>query len=79
MVRLRYDCSAPPPASVIEGTPETYVVKSIKGKKTENRKIKYLIQWKGYPKEADWTWEPKTELVKNKMIKKLIDKYESEN
>ena len=66
-----------PPASVIEGTPETYVVKAIKGKKTENRKIKYQVQWKGYPKPEDFTWEPKTELIKKPLIKKLIEKYEA--
>ena len=66
-----------PPASVIEGTPETYVVKAIKDKRTENRKIQYRVQWKGYPNEADWTWEPKTELIKKPLIKKLIEKYEA--
>ena len=68
-----------PPASVIEGTPDTYVVKAIKDKRTHQRKIQYLIQWKGYSKPEDFTWEPKTELIKNGLIKKLIEKYESEN
>ena len=68
-----------PPASVIEGTPETYVVKAIKDKRTHQRKIQYLIQWKGYPKPEDYTWEPRTELIKKPLIKKLIEKYESEN
>jgi len=68
-----------PPSSVIEGTPSTYVVKAIKGKRTHNRKIQYLIAWKGYPKPEDFTYENRADLIKNPLIKKMIEKYESEN
>ena len=64
-----------PPPSVIRGTPEHYVVKAILGKKKINGKLHYKIQWKGYPNEADNTFEPYSTLKKNKTIKKMIDEW----
>lgn len=64
---------------VIQGKQSQYVVKAIKGKRKNKGKIEYQIQWKGYPKEKDYTWEKRTELIKNPLIKTLIDKYDSEN
>jgi len=41
-----------------------YKVKKIVGKKTEKKKVYYLVNWKGY-KKADNTWEPKTQLIED--------------
>jgi hypothetical protein len=65
--------------STIEGKPTTYIVKAIKGKRKEKGKIQYLVQWKGYPKESDYTYEPKTELIKNPLVKELITEFENKN
>ena len=70
---------APPGALVVEGTPSTYVVQSIQGKRKEKNKIEYLISWKGYPLKNDWTFEKRTELIKQPKIKTMIDKYEETN
>lgn len=54
----------------------TYVVKQIIGKKTEKKKVFYLVWWKGYLKK-DATWEPKDALLRDG-LKEYIDQYESE-
>jgi hypothetical protein len=64
---------------VVEGTPSTYIVQAIKGKRKEKNKIEYLVEWKGYPLKNDWTFEQRTELMKKPKIKAMIDKYESNN
>ena len=69
----------PPASEVMEGTPSQYIVKEIVDKKKEKNKIYYRIRWKGYPLEKDITWEPKTELVKNPLLKDLIDAFEEKN
>ena len=68
---------APPAELVIEGTPSTYIVKKIIDKKKEkNNKIYYRVIWKGYPKEKDYTWEPKSELINFSDVRVLINDYE---
>lgn len=65
------DTEKKPPTSVLR----KYLVEKIVGKKMQNNKIYYEVQWKGFPNKKDNTWEPKTELIKNPLIKKLIDDY----
>ena len=45
-----------PPPDMIGGE-EQYKVKVIRAHWQRNRKLQYLIKWKGYP-ESDNTWEP---------------------
>jgi hypothetical protein len=73
---VNFEKERDPPLSIIRGNHEYYVVKSIKGKKKIKGKIHYQVQWKGYPNESDWTYEPATTLKKNKAIKKLIDEFQ---
>lgn len=47
-----------PPASVIRGQHKTYVVKELVEKRRFKGRIQYLVRWKGYPQEKDFTWEP---------------------
>ena len=56
---------------------ETYNVHSIRDKKKEKNRIKYLIRWVGFADPKDWTWEFRTELVKNPNVKKLIEQFEN--
>lgn len=41
-----------------------YRIKAIHGQKCEkpNGEFEYMIEWEGYPDEADWTWEPRVNL-----------------
>jgi hypothetical protein len=42
---------------------EVYLVKCIKKKMRDRAgKIKYLVEWEGYPHTADYTWEPEQQL-----------------
>lgn len=56
-----------------------YTVKKIIGKKTENRKIYYLIWWDKYLKKQS-TWEPKTELISDGLSNtiKIFEKNEKD-
>jgi hypothetical protein len=56
---------------------ETYTVKKIIDKKTENKIVYYKIWWNKY-KKADATWEPRTELIKDG-LKPLLDEYDKNN
>ena len=47
-----------------------YVVKKIHDMKKINGEIKFYVEWKGFPKKKDWTWEPKSNLPKI-----VIDEY----
>lgn len=57
-------------------TVEKYIVKELIGKKSINKKVHYLVWWKGY-KKTESTWEPATELKKD--APKLIQDYEDNN
>ena len=35
----------------------------------------YLVKWRDYTNDVN-TWEPRKELYKNPMLKRMIDKYE---
>jgi len=54
----------------------TYIVKKIIGKKVENKKIFYLVFWKGYLKK-DSTWESKDKLIQDG-VNDYIDAFEKE-
>ena len=28
-------------------------------------KLKYLVKWRGYPNQADWTWEPEDKILRD--------------
>ena len=43
---------------------QEFTVKQIIGKKTINKKIHYLVWWKGY-KKSESTWEPRTKLIED--------------
>ena len=49
---------------------EKFIVREIIGRKTEKKIIKYLIWWKGFPKD-EATWEAKAELIKDGFKKEL--------
>lgn len=59
--------------------PKKINVKEIKNKKKIKGKIYYLIRWYGYPDEEDYTYEPRSELIKNVKIKKMIQDFEKNN
>jgi hypothetical protein len=35
-----------------------YIVEELMDSKYTRGKLKYLVQWEGYPNRTDWTWEP---------------------
>jgi hypothetical protein len=58
-----------PPPDMIKGE-EQYEVEAIRAHQYQNRKLQYLIKWRGYP-ESDNTWEP----VKNVQAPLLTREY----
>lgn len=69
----------PPAEKIIRGTPTQYTVKKVVGKRKHNNKWQYLLEYKGYNKLEDRTWEYKSVIDKSKHIKKLIENFEAEN
>ena len=65
-----------PPSKIIRGTPTQYVVKKVHKKRTYKKKTQYLLEYKGYPKVKDRTWEDKDNIIKSKHIERLIQKFE---
>jgi hypothetical protein len=51
-----------PLAVIVEGE-EEYKVVTIHGKKRSRNQDLYLVEWVGYPKKVDWTWEPQMNLM----------------
>ena len=47
----------PPPPKIIEDQ-EEYEVNKIHDSKLVCEKLKYLVEWFGYPEQHEWTWEP---------------------
>lgn len=43
---------------LLPNTEEYYEVEEIINKKLTSNGMMYLIKWKGYPSEKDFTWEP---------------------
>jgi hypothetical protein len=44
---------------------EEYKVNDIKDSKIVRGKLRYLVEWRGYPERHEWTWEPTTNVKKN--------------
>ena len=57
-----------------EAQQETYIVKKILNKRTSNKKIEYLVWWKGY-KKNEATWEPAKQLIDDG-LQDYIDDFE---
>jgi hypothetical protein len=53
---------------------DIYEVQRILDKKRVNGKVKYLVEWVGYPNEADFTWEPISNLEN---IQNMINEFEA--
>jgi hypothetical protein len=51
----------PPPVLADEGHLE-YEVLEIMDSKLYRGRLRYLVQWKGYPERHEWTWEPTSNL-----------------
>ena len=43
---------------------QEFTVKEIIGKETMNKKVHYLVWWKGY-KKSESTWESRTKLIED--------------
>ena len=71
------DMKAPLATDVMEGTPTQYVVEKIIDKKKEKNKVYYRVVWKGYPLAKDYTWELKSHLERNPLLKEMIQKFEN--
>lgn len=54
---------APSPPEIVNGT-EEYVVEELMDSKLSRGVLKYLVKWKGWPREA-WTWETRDNLMKH--------------
>ena len=58
----------PPP--VLVNSEEEYKVKEVLDSRMHQRKLQYLVKWKGYSNHVDWTWEPEENLKNSpKLIK----------
>lgn len=54
---------------------EQYQVKEILAKKREKGRVFYQVRWLGFADKADWTWEPRSKLIKD--VPELIKKFEA--
>ena len=54
---------------------DEFIVEMLLDKKTIKGKVCYLVKWDGFTND-DNTWEPRKELYKNPLLKRMIDKYE---
>ena len=50
--------------------PNQYVISKVKDFRKNGKTNQFLIQWKGYPKKINWTWENQRDLPKT-----VIDEY----
>jgi Chromo (CHRromatin Organisation MOdifier) domain len=53
----------PPPPPIITDEGEEYVVEEIMDLKLSRGKLKYLVEWEGYPNLTEWTWEPEESII----------------
>jgi hypothetical protein len=54
----------PPPPVIVDGE-EEYEVEELMDSKLVRGGIKYLVKWKGYPNQVDWTWEPEDKILQD--------------
>lgn len=59
-----------PDSKYIRGKPEHYIISKIVDKKIENRKILYLVKWKGFDNTKN-TWEPSTTFDRTQDLKDM--------
>ena len=59
-----------PSAKFLRGNPGFYIIKEILDKRTKNRKVEYLVRWKGYTKK-DATWVSSSEFDRTKELKEM--------
>jgi len=58
---------------VIRGKPAGYIPLALHGKRKNTKgRVEYYVEWRGYPAEAEWTWEPRTEVVKSTEGARLV-------
>ena len=58
---------------VIRGKPAGYIPLALHGKrKNAAGRIEFLVEWRGFPAEAEWTWEPRAELMKSTEGARLV-------
>jgi hypothetical protein len=56
---------------------QDFRVHSIVGKKKERGKIFYRVRWIGFAEERDWSWEPRSNLMKGgERVKSVIKEYD---
>ena len=53
----------PPPPVNIDN--EEYKIEELMDLKFVRNKLKYLVKWRGYPNQADWTWEPEDKILQD--------------
>ena len=61
----------PPPPDIVNGE-EQYEIEDLMDSKMDRGKLKYLVKWKGYPREQ-WTWEPRETLLHD--AKKIVEDF----
>ena len=53
--------------------PEIHIVESIRQSRMDsNGQPEYQVKWQDYPLEADWTWEPYTNLANNGVFESYL-------
>ena len=52
-------------------------VRSLEGKRKVKGRLEFLVRWLGYADPKDFTWEPRTNLVTNPAVKKMVMLFES--
>jgi len=60
---------------VIRGKPAGYVPLALHGRKNVGGRVHFHVEWRGFPAEADWTWEPRTSLIKSTKGARLVRAY----
>jgi len=59
---------------VIRGKPAGYFPLALHDRR-KNGSIENRVEWRGFPAEADWTWEPRTSLNKSTEGPRLVRTY----
>jgi hypothetical protein len=54
----------PPPPIIIDNE-EEYEIEELMDSKFVRNKLKYLVKWRGYPNQANWTWEPEDKILRD--------------
>ena len=58
---------------VIRGKPAGYIPLHLHARrKNAAGRVEMRVEWRGYPAEAEWTWEPRSELIKSTEGARLV-------